>query len=231
MRAKREKIENKKRIKPLSIIICLIVVIIPISLLVLKMNKKENKHNNTNSIIDISKETQTPQIMAYITESKQNEVIKDGAKFSSSILVYSNKGNIENITHNNLEFQGTKLTEEGTYVITMKPNNGEHNMSVTITLDIVKPVIKIGDQELIGLNIIKEIDSVITLKEGKDKFTKAELITYNKKNEPDTTIAPIDITTELKSDGYKISTQGRYNIILLNENGEEVLKTDSFIIM
>ena len=227
MRAKREK---QKKIKIIPII--LVVLVITAIIAGMYIIKKTNYGNNTNEVISNTTINEiNTRIMAYIYKNGKNEELTDGKTYESNLLIYGKGGQIESITYNGSEFQGTELKDDGTYVITMKPDDNTSNISTTIKIEQIKPILQIGDNELNRKNIVRKIDSVVKLKEeiAKDKFTKAELIACDKNGVENTEVEVVDITSEIKEDGYKLS-KGRYKIKLLDGNNEEVLCTYPFII-
>lgn len=225
MGAKRAKTEKSNKTKIVILIISIICIIVGI-ILFIKINKRteNNTTNNitSNIIVDNNDNTSESKIKAYIVETQKTEIVTNGAKYNSSIKVYCEKGNIESITHNGLAFEGTDLNEDGTYKIVMKPEGNLDNITATITIDTVVPKIRIDNKVITGVGIVYKLGTKATVEEAKEKYTKALLVECNSNGEIINNKEPIDITEDLKNDGYTLTQKGIYKIQLLDENNNQI---------
>ncbi len=227
MRSRRAKTEksNKTKIAILIILMCMVTGI-GVLLFIRTNGKNEEENSLTNNtiqdtIIDNNENTSEPKIKAYIVKKQKSEIVTNGATYNSNIKVYGERGNIESITHNGLVFEGTDLNEDGTYTIVMKPEGDLENITATITIDTVIPQLRIDNKVITGVGIVYKLGTKATLEEGKEKFTKALLVECDsmgdiiKKD-------PIDITKDLKNEGYTFNQKGIYKIQLLDENNNQI---------
>ena len=224
MSGKRSK-TDKINIKKISIIVVFLIVILScVAIAIIKISNQES--NNSNSIENSSGNNETsvkPQIRAYFEDTKASEEIKDGEIFNENISIYWRNGELVSITYNGNTYEGTKLNDDGTYVITMKPDDGTENITRTVTIDTEVPTLEIDNESIIHGKHYK-IGAVVTLKDKKgiDKIEKAVLVSCNGNYEIDKEAETIDITEELKKDGYTFNQKGLYKIQLLDKNDNQI---------
>lgn len=224
MSGKRTK-TDKINIKKIIIIVALLIIILAsVAIAIIKISKQDR--NNSNSIIENTTAIETgerPQIRAYFEDTKASEEVKDGAIFNENISIYWRNSELESITHNGNPYEGTKLNDEGTYIITIKPNDGTNNITKTVTIDTEVPKLEINNEDIIQGKHYK-IGAILTLKDKKgiNKIEKAVLVSCNGNYEIDKEKEPIDITQELKQDGYTFNQKGLYKIQLLDKNNNQL---------
>lgn len=229
MRYNREKESNINKVKITISILIIIVIICGIILIITQSKETKTSNNNeTNILSDINTvydngEITESAIMAYIKETDTNKKLENGDRLNNNISVYCNKGSIVEITHNGNIIEEADLNEDGEYIITMKPNNQNENVSIAITINKTKSAVVINGDDIV-MGETYNINSIITIKEKNeiDRIAKALLIKCNTNYEQDNTTDPIDITRDLKNEGYTIDKIGIYKIQFLDENNNDM---------
>ena len=230
MRSRRAKTEksNKTKIAILIILMCMVTGI-GVLLFIRTNGKNEEENSLTNNtiqdtIIDNNENTSEPKIKAYIVKKQKSEIVTNGATYNSNIKVYGERGNIESITHNGLVFEGTDLNKDGTYIVTIIPDNDTNSSyTVTFTIDTVVPTVQLNGKTIMGTSTTCKRGGIISLEGGKgtNKFTTALLVKYTSTGEA--TTETIDITAELKGSGYTVPTTLKagdyYRVHLLDDKG------------
>ena len=174
--------------------------------------------------IDVKVKVADPQLKAYVVKTQNIVNVKDKDTFNSTLKLSCERGTIQGITLNGSAFEGTDLNKDGTYIVTIIPDNDTNSSyTVTFTIDTVVPTVQLNGKTIMGTSTTCKRGGIISLEGGKgtNKFTTALLVKYTSTGEA--TTETIDITAELKGSGYTVPTTLKagdyYRVHLLDDKG------------